>query len=102
MSQTMDKRRRVERHLEQRVDEEPIYVKSKFLAAKLELSPQEIGSVLGRLADSSSSLTVEKWSYLSTARESPAVHGGRESRKPGYSTAALLLVLSLQRIEACF
>jgi len=64
MSQaTADKRRRVERHLEGRVGDEPIYVKSKFLAAKLELSPQEIGSVLGRLADSSSSLTVEKWSY---------------------------------------
>lgn len=62
MSQTVDKRRRVERHLEQRVGDEPIYVKSTFLAATLELSPQEIGSALGRLADSSSGLAVEKWS----------------------------------------
>jgi len=63
MSQMTDKRRRVQRHLEQRIGDEPIYVKSKFLAAKLDLSPQEIGSVLGQLADSSAELIVEKWSY---------------------------------------
>ncbi|QSG06419.1 DUF7123 family protein [Halapricum desulfuricans] len=64
MSQaTADKRRRVETHLRERVGKEPIYVKSKFLAEELDLSPKEIGSVLGRIAESSSELLVEKWSY---------------------------------------
>lgn len=64
MSQaTADKRQRVEGYLRQRIGEEPIYVKSKFLAEELELSAKEIGSVLGRLAESSSELIVERWSY---------------------------------------
>ncbi|MFW6018933.1 MAG: DUF7123 family protein [Halapricum sp.] len=62
-SATADKRRRVERHLRQRVGEGPVYVKSKFLAEELDLSAKEIGSVLGRLAESSSELVIEKWSY---------------------------------------
>ncbi|QSG08134.1 DUF7123 family protein [Halapricum desulfuricans] len=60
---TADKRQRVESHLRRRVDEEPIYVKSKFLAEELDLSSKEVGSVLGRIAESSSELLVEKWSY---------------------------------------
>ncbi|MCU4717630.1 DUF7123 family protein [Halapricum hydrolyticum] len=64
MSQaTANKRQRVETHLRQRIGEEPIYVKSKFLAEELDLSAKEIGSVLGRLAESSSGLVVERWSY---------------------------------------
>lgn len=57
------KRRRVASHLRERVAEEPVYVKSKFLAEELDLSAREIGSVLGQLADSSSELSIEKWSY---------------------------------------
>ena len=62
-SATADKRRRVETHLRQCVGEEPIYIKSKFLAEELDLSAKEIGSVLSRLSESSSELVVEKWSY---------------------------------------
>lgn len=60
---TTRKRRRVESHLDERIDEGPAYVKSKFLAEELELSAKEIGSVLGRIDESPSDLSVEKWSY---------------------------------------
>lgn len=60
---TARKRRRVEMHLDDRVDEGPVYVKSKFLADELELSANEIGAVLGRIDESSSELSVERWSY---------------------------------------
>lgn len=60
---TVRKRRRVETHLDDRVDEGPVYVKSKFLADELELSANEIGAVLGRIDESSSELSVERWSY---------------------------------------
>lgn len=62
-SATAEKCRRVESHLSQRVQDEPAYVKSKFLAEEIDLSAKEIGSVLGRLAETSSELSVEKWSY---------------------------------------
>jgi len=57
------KRRRVAAHLRERAAEEPVYVKSKFLAEEIDLSAKEIGSVLGQLAESSSELAIEKWSY---------------------------------------
>ncbi|MEF8882662.1 MAG: hypothetical protein V5A34_09095 [Halapricum sp.] len=60
---TARKRRRVETHLDDRIDEGPVYVKSKFLADELELSANEIGAVLGRIDESSSELSVERWSY---------------------------------------
>ncbi|MFB6189021.1 MAG: hypothetical protein ABEI57_03985 [Halapricum sp.] len=62
-SATAEKYRRVESHLSQRVQDGPAYVKSKFLAEEIDLSAKEIGSVLGRLAETSSELSVEKWSY---------------------------------------
>jgi hypothetical protein len=60
---TARKRRRVEMHLDDRIGEGPVYVKSKFLADELELSANEIGAVLGRIDESSSELSVERWSY---------------------------------------
>lgn len=60
---TARKRHRVEMHLDGRVDEGPVYVKSKFLAEELELSANGIGAVLGRIDESSSELSVERWSY---------------------------------------
>lgn len=62
-SDTDSKRRRVEAHLRRRVEDGPVYVKSKFLAEDLDLSPKEIGNVLGTLAADSTKLSIERWSY---------------------------------------
>jgi hypothetical protein len=60
---TAQKRRRVEQHLLDRIEEGPLFVKSKFLAEDLALSTREIGAALGRLAEDSTRLDVQKWSY---------------------------------------
>jgi hypothetical protein len=62
-AKTDRKRRQVTSHLRERVDDGPLYVKSKFLAEEVDLSAKEIGCVLGRLEDASADLSVEKWSY---------------------------------------
>jgi hypothetical protein len=62
-AKTDRKRRQVAAYLRDRVDDGPLYVKSKFLAEEIDLSAKEIGCVLGRLAETGSDLSVEKWSY---------------------------------------
>lgn len=57
------KRQHVASHLRDRVEDEPVYVKSKFLAKEIDLSAKEIGCVLGQLATESTDLAVQKWSY---------------------------------------
>lgn len=62
---TDQKRHRVEQYLLDQLGEDPLFVKSKFLSEDLELSTREIGSALGRIADNSDRVEVQKWSYTS-------------------------------------
>lgn len=43
--------------------ESEIYVKSRFVAAEIDLSAKAIGWYLGQLQDSDTSVTVESWAY---------------------------------------
>jgi hypothetical protein len=62
---TRQKRRRVEQHLLDRIEDGPLFVKSKFLAEDLALSTREIGAALGRLGEESARLDVQQWAYTS-------------------------------------
>lgn len=62
---TDQKRRRVEEHLLDRLEDGPLFVKSRFLAEEVALSTREIGAALGRLAEDSARLEIQKWSYTS-------------------------------------
>ena len=42
-----------------------LYVKGKFIADDVDLSPKEIGALLVQLQGSVPGLTIEKWSYTS-------------------------------------
>ena len=42
-----------------------LYLKGKFIADDIDLSPKEIGALLVRLQGSVPGLTIEKWSYTS-------------------------------------
>jgi hypothetical protein len=79
MSATMEssadsKERRLRTYLRQRVEDGEVYIKSKFIADDVELSPKEIGALMVKLRDSATDIEVEKWSYTSatTWRVSPA------------------------------
>jgi hypothetical protein len=39
------------------------YFKAKFIADDVDLSPKEIGALIGRLQESAQDLQIEKWSY---------------------------------------
>lgn len=39
----------------------PLYIKARFIADDLDLSSQEVGTALTRLADREGELTVEQW-----------------------------------------
>lgn len=54
---------RLERYLRQRAADGECYVKSKFIADDVGLSPSQIGVLLGRLQDSTSDLEIEQWAY---------------------------------------
>ncbi|MUV88222.1 hypothetical protein GJ631_17090 [Natronomonas sp. CBA1123] len=71
---TNDKERRLRTYLRQRVEDGEVYIKSKFIADDVELSPKEIGALMVKLRDSATDIEVEKWSYTSatTWRVSPA------------------------------
>jgi hypothetical protein len=68
------KERRLRTYLRQRVEDGEVYIKSKFIADDVELSPKEIGALMVKLRDSATDIEVEKWSYTSatTWRVSPA------------------------------
>lgn len=42
-----------------------LYVKGKFIADDVDLSPKEIGALMVQLQDTVPGLTIEKWSYTS-------------------------------------
>lgn len=46
-------------------DQGELYVKSKFIADEVGLSPKEIGGLLPKLQDKDIELTIEQWSYSS-------------------------------------
>jgi hypothetical protein len=56
------------------VEDGEVYIKSKFIADDVDLSPKEIGALMVKLRDSATDIEVEKWSYTSatTWRVSPA------------------------------
>ena len=64
---------RLRRYLRERAAEGELYFKSKFIADDVGLSPKEIGALMVKLRDSTTDLTIEKWSYTSatTWRVSP-------------------------------
>jgi CRP-like cAMP-binding protein len=63
---SVSKTQRLRSYLTEQVQqEEEIYVKSKFIASDVGLSPKEIGARMAKLQDSASALEIEKWSYTS-------------------------------------
>jgi len=73
-SATESKETRLRRYLSQRVEDGEVYIKSKFIADDVELSPKEIGALMVKLRESAADLEIEKWSYTSatTWRVTPA------------------------------
>ena len=64
-STTENKESRLRRYLCQRAEDGEVYVKSKFIADDVGLSPKEIGALMVKLRDSAADLDIEKWSYTS-------------------------------------
>lgn len=64
---TSPKAERLTRYLRAEVDrtDGDLYVKGKFIADDVDLSPKEIGALLVQLQGSVPGLTIEKWSYTS-------------------------------------
>ena len=62
---TESKESRLRTYLRQRAEDGEIYVKGKFIADDVGLSPKEIGALMVKLRDSAGDLEVEKWSYTS-------------------------------------
>jgi len=62
---TNSKKARLQTYLRQRAAEGEVYVKSKFIADDVNLSPKEIGALMVQLRDSATDLEIEKWSYTS-------------------------------------
>lgn len=55
---------RLYNHLKTQVENQgELYIKSKFIADDVGLSPKEIGSLIPKLQDASLDLTIERWSY---------------------------------------
>lgn len=64
-STTESKETRLRRYLRGRAEDGEVYIKSKFIADDVELSPKEIGALMIKLRDSAADLEIEKWSYTS-------------------------------------
>ncbi len=62
---TNSKKARLRTYLHQRAAEGEVYVKGKFIADDVNLSPKEIGALMVQLRDSATDLEIEKWSYTS-------------------------------------
>ena len=62
---TRDKERLLAGYLRERArgTSGSLYVKSKFIAEEIDLSPREIGACLHRLQDTDQQLEIEQWSY---------------------------------------
>ena len=54
---------RLERFLRREAGEEEAYIKSKFVADEVDLTPSQVGLLLTRLRESDDGVDVEKWSY---------------------------------------
>ncbi|WP_430505323.1 DUF7123 family protein [Haloparvum sp. PAK95] len=57
------KARRLAEYLRREAADGEIYVKAKFIADDVDLSPKEIGARMTQLQESLSDLSIEKWSY---------------------------------------
>ena len=66
--------KRLERYLRRRAADGDAYVKSKFIADDVGLTPSQVGLLLKRLRESENGVDVEKWSYTNatTWRVTPA------------------------------
>ena len=64
-SSTESKESRLRTYLRQRAEDGEVYIKGKFIADDVGLSPKEIGALMVKLRDSAGDLQVEKWSYTS-------------------------------------
>ncbi len=62
---TKSKETRLRRYLSRRVEDGEVYIKSKFIADDVDLTPKEIGALMVKLRDSAAELEIEKWSYTS-------------------------------------
>ena len=56
-------RKRLERFLRREAGDGEAYVKSKFVADEVDLTPSQVGLLLTRLRESDDGVDVEKWSY---------------------------------------
>jgi len=50
---------------EKTAEQGELYVKGKFIADDVDMSPQAIGQLMIKLQDSAPALEIEKWSYTS-------------------------------------
>ena len=55
--------RRLEAYLRRQAADGDAYIKSKFIADDVGLTPSQVGVLLARLQDADGSPEVEKWSY---------------------------------------
>ena len=55
--------RRLERYLRRCAGDGDAYIKSKFIADDVDLTPSQVGLLLKRLRESEGDVDVEKWSY---------------------------------------
>ena len=71
---TDDDEERLEQYLRRRAADGDAYVKSKFIADDVGLTPSQVGLLLKRLRESEGEVDVEKWSYTNatTWRVTPA------------------------------
>jgi len=58
-----EKARRLAAYLRERAQDGDAYVKAKFIADDVGLSPKEIGALMVKLQETAPDLTIEKWSY---------------------------------------
>ena len=57
------KSERLAEYLRQEAADGEAYIKAKFIADDVDLSPKQIGALIVQLQDSVSDLEIEKWSY---------------------------------------
>jgi hypothetical protein len=60
---TDDDEERLEAYLHRQAEDGEAYVKSKFVADEVDLTPSQVGLLLKRLREADDRIEVEKWSY---------------------------------------